>query len=64
MTETINAMKIIVEVTTSYGQERIYPKCEKGHLLAQLAGHKSLTRQDLAIIKELGYKVVVETPEL
>ncbi len=53
-------MKITVRKTYSYGHERIFPICEKGKLLAELAGHKTLTRPDIEIIKKLGYEVVTE----
>lgn len=53
-------MKITVEIKTVYGNERIYPICDKALLLAELAGSVTLTRASIDIIKKLGYEIVVK----
>lgn len=51
-------MQIHVEIKTIYGEERVYPACERARLFARLAGTKTLTRQALGLIEQLGYQVV------
>ena len=53
-------MKITVEIKMVYGNERIYPICDKALLLAKLAGSVTLTRASIDIIKKLGYEIVVQ----
>jgi len=50
-------MKITVLRKDSYGQERIYPVCEKAKLFAEIAKTKTLGLKDLKAIKNLGYEV-------
>lgn len=57
-------MKITVRIKSVYGNELVYPVCEHAKLLARLAGSKTLTREAIALIKQLGYSVEVETPKL
>lgn len=52
-------MTIQVRIKTVYGNEMIYPICEKAKLLAALAKHTTLTWQDVKTIKALGYTVEV-----
>lgn len=51
-------MQIIVDIRNNYGSEAIYPVCEQAKLFAELAGTKTLTREAVALIKALGYRVV------
>lgn len=51
---------ITVEIKTVYGNTTIYPVCEKAKLFAKYKGQKSLTNQDIIVIKELGYRVIVQ----
>lgn len=53
-------MNITVEIKNVFGNELIYPVCEKGALLAKLNGCKTLTRDAIEIIKKLGYTVNVQ----
>lgn len=53
-------MKIIVEIKNVYGKETIYPACDQSKLLADLAGNKTITVQNLSIIKKLGYQIEVK----
>lgn len=51
---------ITVRIKNNYGQDSIYPVCEKAKTFAKLLGQKTLTRRDIATIKELGFAVDVE----
>lgn len=57
-------MKITVEIKMVYGNERIYPVCDKALLLAKLAGSVTLTRSSIDIIKKLGYEISVKNQTL
>ena len=59
-----NKMMITVKIRNVYGNERIYPVCEKAQLFARMVGAQTLTREVLAKIKELGYSVEVQAQEL
>ncbi len=52
-------MNIQVKIKNVYGNETVYPVCDKAKLLASLAGHTTLTDRDLRLVKELGYTVQV-----
>lgn len=53
-------MKIQVEIKTVYGNSLIYPVCNQAKLFAKLAGNqKTLTRENIDLIKELGYVIDV-----
>lgn len=52
-------MTIQVQIRQAYGRENIYPICEKAKLFAQLVGQKCLTRQDITVIKQLGYTIEI-----
>ena len=53
-------MEITVLVKSVYGQEKIYPVCKKALLFAELTGTKTLSRSDIAVIKDLGFIVTVQ----
>jgi hypothetical protein len=48
-------MECLVEVKSVYGQDMVYPACDKSSLLAKLSGKTTLTNETLAIAKQLGY---------
>ena len=54
---------ITVRIKNNYGVDSIYPVCEKAKLFAKMLGQKTLTRRDVASIKELGFAVDVEHQE-
>lgn len=57
-------MKVIkVRIVSQFGQERIFPVCEKAELFCKIAGAKTLTRDNIGHIKALGYSVEV-VPEV
>ncbi len=57
-------MEILVCVRNVYGNELIYPVCEKAKLFAKLAGRKTLSLADVQTIEALGFTVRVEAPKL
>jgi hypothetical protein len=56
---------IKVTIKTVYGKETIYPKNEEAKTFCELIGQKSLTRDNIKLIKKLGYnvEVVADLPE-
>jgi len=55
---------ITVKIKNVFGHERIYPICPQAKLFARLAGHKTLTRSDIGLIKQLNYEVCQEVTQL
>lgn len=55
MTNTIK-----VEIKTIYGNQKIYPACDKAEGFCKLINQKTLTERDIKLIKELGYEVQVQ----
>lgn len=53
-------MTIQVVIKQVYGRETIYPECEKAKLFAKIKGQKTLTSDDIRVIKDLGYKIEVK----
>ena len=56
-------MFITVAIRRIYGNETIYPVCDKAELFARIAGTRTLTREVIKQIKSLGYEVRVD-PEV
>ena len=50
-------MEIEVQVKTVYGNNLIYPICNKAKSFTTLTKTKTLSREDIAVIKALGYSV-------
>jgi hypothetical protein len=53
-------MQIQIEIRSVYGNETIYPACDKARAFASIAGTKTLTRRALQDIQALGFEIVVE----
>lgn len=51
---------ITVEIRNVYGNETIYPICERAIIFARLAGTRTLTRAAIQAIKALGYRIDVK----
>lgn len=54
---------IHVDVKRAYGVVRFFPRCENAKAFAKLAGTKTLTRDTLEYLKELGYTIQQHHPE-
>jgi hypothetical protein len=63
MTE-IKEDKIIVRAETHYGRQTVYPVCETANTFAAIAGTKTLTARVIKLIRNLGYQIEVQAPEL
>lgn len=57
-------MAIQVQVKNVYGNELVYPICDKAKLFAEIAGDRTLTFNTLKCIKALGYRIEVIAPAL
>jgi hypothetical protein len=57
-------MTIQVTIRNVYGNELIYPVCDKAKALAHLTGKKTLSHYNVQTIKRLGYTVEVIAPTL
>ena len=56
--------EFIVNIRNVFGNERIFPICESALLIAKLIGRKTFSRNDIEIIKKLGFSVSVEAQTL
>ena len=52
-------MKVTVLLKEVYGEQKAYPHCEMAHKFARLLGTKTLTRDALIQIKDIGYEIEV-----
>ena len=50
-------MQLIVEVKNVYGVERIYAVCNNAKLITKLKQSKTLNKEDISILRELGYTI-------
>jgi hypothetical protein len=57
-------MQIIVQIKTNYGNEAIYPICKMAEGFAAIAGTKTLTRQTLRMIKNMGFEIEIQSPKI
>ena len=55
---------LTVKIKNHFGNERIYPVSEEAKLLARMVGSKTLTRDTIALAKELGFNFEVKREEL
>jgi len=55
---------VTIEIKNVYGNQNCYPVCENGKLFAQLTGKKTLSAEDLQLIKKLGFQVKFKTTVL
>ena len=54
-------MNIIIQIKNVYGNETVYPICERAKLFARIAGTCTLTSATLRDVKALGYGIQVST---
>ena len=57
-------MELKFELKNVYGVERIYPVCDKAKILTRLTGNRTLNRDEIKLIKLLGYKINNQAPNL
>jgi hypothetical protein len=57
-------MNITVEIRNTYGQDKIYPVCDKAKIFAQIAGTTTLLRRNIQLIQALGFEVLVKQKEM
>jgi len=50
-------MQLIVEIKNVYGVERIYAVCNNSKLITKLKQSKTLNKEDISILRELGYTI-------
>ncbi len=55
-------MKITVLLKEVYGEQKAYPHCDMARKFAQLLGTKTLTRDALRQIKDMGYEIEAVFP--
>lgn len=53
-----------VEIKDVYGTRTVYPVCENARSFAAIAGTKTLTKETIRHIKDLGFAVVLAQPVL
>lgn len=64
MTDFATKPDIHVLVKTNYGNQTIYPNCESSKTFCRMLDQKTLTPLNIKYIRELGYKIVIDTPEV
>ena len=52
-------MTITVQIKNVYGNETIYPVCEKAKAFANIAGTRTLTRHVIEQVKQMGFSITV-----
>lgn len=57
-------MQLIVEVKSVYGVERIYAVCNNAKLITKLKQSKTLNKEDISILRELGYTIETKQPTI
>jgi len=57
-------MQLIVEIKSVYGVNRIYAVCNNAKLITKLKQSKTLSKEDISILKELGYKIETKQPTI
>ena len=57
-------MELIVEKKSVYGNQLIYPICNKAKLFASISGNKTLLPEVIEDIKKLGYKLTTKGEQI
>ena len=60
----IDEKTIIVKRKGSWGNEWIYPVCDKAHMFADISGNKTLLPGVILLIKKLGYNLTTESEKI
>ena len=59
-----NKMQLIVEIKNVYGVQRIYAVCNNAKLITKLKQSKTLSKDDISILRELGYTIETKQPTI
>ena len=57
-------MQLIVEIKNVYGVQRIYAVCNNSKLITKLKQSKTLNKEDISILRELGYTIETKQPTI
>ena len=57
-------MQLIVQKRSVYGNELVYPVCDKAKLFANIAGNKTLLPTVIELIKQLGYNLTTKGEQI
>ena len=57
-------MTLSVRIKNIYGNELVYPVCDKAHLMIDLMNVKTFMPHHIRTLKDLGYIIQVETINL
>ena len=57
-------MQITVEIKSVYGVERIYAVCNNAKLITKLKQSKTLSKDDISILRELVYTIQTKQPTI
>ncbi len=60
MDNNTNTKELIVRKDRVFGNEHIYPVCNKAQLFAHISGHKTLLPAVIHNIKRLGYTIITK----
>lgn len=55
-------MQLTILIRQVYGNETIYPACPAAQTFADMLGQKTLTRNNLRYIAQLGYEILSAVP--
>lgn len=56
--------KVIIEIRSVYGNERIYPANDVADVFANIAGTKTLSRDVLKHAQNLGFEIEIVQPKV
>ena len=51
------ALTLVVRIYHYWGRLTIRPECDRSKLFAELLGQKTLTEENIQVIKRLGYEI-------
>jgi len=57
-------MQLIVEKKNVYGNQLVYPVCDKAKLFANISGNKTLLPEVIECIKKLGYNLTTKGEQI
>lgn len=57
-------MILEIKIKDVYGNQTLYPVNEKARILAKIAGTKTLTKETVALAKQLGFTFEIVQPTL